>query len=245
MRAFGGLNPPNLSATLQAKAASRHGELDERQRQAGGAVCHLSGRSDPSVGRLCGGQASGRRGLQRRGAAADLLRPAGVQFRRPRHRARDRRAGYRGVRALRLCRGAVGLVRRHAQGALPGTVSAGDPNWRARADAFAAKSFELVSFLVDVLRVERVDARFRRHGDLSRFLLGPARTRRACPAAATARHGAGLAADRNARRRCLLRIRRHVLRQVSRTFPTPSSKKRRPMSPRPARIRCLPAILAA
>jgi L-lactate dehydrogenase complex protein LldE len=36
----------------------------------------------------------------------------------------------------------------------------GDPNWRARADAFAAKTFELVSFLVDVLKVERVDAQF-------------------------------------------------------------------------------------
>jgi L-lactate dehydrogenase complex protein LldE len=36
----------------------------------------------------------------------------------------------------------------------------GDPNWRARADAFAAKTHELVSFLVDVLRVERVNAHF-------------------------------------------------------------------------------------
>lgn len=36
----------------------------------------------------------------------------------------------------------------------------GDPNWRARADAFAAKTFELVSFLVDVARVERVNAHF-------------------------------------------------------------------------------------
>jgi len=36
----------------------------------------------------------------------------------------------------------------------------GDPNWRARADAFAAKCHELVSFLVDVLKVERVSARF-------------------------------------------------------------------------------------
>ncbi|HWM46166.1 MAG TPA: (Fe-S)-binding protein [Xanthobacteraceae bacterium] len=36
----------------------------------------------------------------------------------------------------------------------------GDPNWRARADAFAGKTYELVSFLVDVLRVERVNAHF-------------------------------------------------------------------------------------
>jgi L-lactate dehydrogenase complex protein LldE len=35
----------------------------------------------------------------------------------------------------------------------------GDPNWLPRADALAAKTFELVSFLVDVLGVTRVDAR--------------------------------------------------------------------------------------
>jgi L-lactate dehydrogenase complex protein LldE len=34
----------------------------------------------------------------------------------------------------------------------------GDPNWLPRADAFAAKIYELVSFLVDVLGVTRVDA---------------------------------------------------------------------------------------
>jgi L-lactate dehydrogenase complex protein LldE len=34
----------------------------------------------------------------------------------------------------------------------------GDPNWLPRADAFAAKTYELVSFLVDVLGVARVDA---------------------------------------------------------------------------------------
>src|ERR1700687_505371 len=33
-----------------------------------------------------------------------------------------------------------------------------DPNWLPRAEAFAAKTFELVSFLVDVLGVTRVDA---------------------------------------------------------------------------------------
>src|SRR3982751_6621578 len=36
----------------------------------------------------------------------------------------------------------------------------GDPNWVARVDRFCAKTYELVSFLVDVLKVERVDARF-------------------------------------------------------------------------------------
>src|SRR5215510_14624255 len=35
-----------------------------------------------------------------------------------------------------------------------------DPNWMPRVDAFCAKTYELVSFLVDVLGVSRVDARF-------------------------------------------------------------------------------------
>jgi L-lactate dehydrogenase complex protein LldE len=35
----------------------------------------------------------------------------------------------------------------------------GDPNWQPRADAFAAKTYELVSFLVDVCGVSRVAAR--------------------------------------------------------------------------------------
>jgi len=34
----------------------------------------------------------------------------------------------------------------------------GDPNWLPRADAFTAKTYELISFLVDVLGVTRVDA---------------------------------------------------------------------------------------
>ena len=35
-----------------------------------------------------------------------------------------------------------------------------DPNWRAKADALAAKTYELTSFLVDVLGVTKVDASF-------------------------------------------------------------------------------------
>ncbi len=35
-----------------------------------------------------------------------------------------------------------------------------DPNWRAKADALAAKTYELTSFLVDVLGVTAVDASF-------------------------------------------------------------------------------------
>ncbi|MDG2570891.1 (Fe-S)-binding protein, partial [Vibrio parahaemolyticus] len=35
-----------------------------------------------------------------------------------------------------------------------------DPNWRAKADALAARTYELTSFLVDVLGVTRVEASF-------------------------------------------------------------------------------------
>jgi len=37
---------------------------------------------------------------------------------------------------------------------------AGDPNWFPRAETFAAKTFELVSFLVDVMKVERAASHF-------------------------------------------------------------------------------------
>jgi L-lactate dehydrogenase complex protein LldE len=36
----------------------------------------------------------------------------------------------------------------------------GDPNWQPRATAFAAKTYELISFLVDVLGVAKVKARY-------------------------------------------------------------------------------------
>ncbi|MGZ5829387.1 MAG: heterodisulfide reductase-related iron-sulfur binding cluster, partial [Xanthobacteraceae bacterium] len=37
----------------------------------------------------------------------------------------------------------------------------GDPNWQPRADAFAAKTWELVAFLVDVCGVKRVATRLK------------------------------------------------------------------------------------
>jgi L-lactate dehydrogenase complex protein LldE len=36
----------------------------------------------------------------------------------------------------------------------------GDPNWLPRVDAFCARTFELVSFLVDILKVDKLAARF-------------------------------------------------------------------------------------
>ena len=36
----------------------------------------------------------------------------------------------------------------------------GDPAWTARVETFCAKTYELISFLADVLKVSRIDARF-------------------------------------------------------------------------------------
>ena len=60
---------------------------------------------------------------------------------------------------LRLRRRAVGLLRRHDQACI---IPSSSPTIRqrcARAKDLAARTYELVSFLADVLRLERVDAR--------------------------------------------------------------------------------------
>ncbi|MGX1099806.1 (Fe-S)-binding protein [Amorphus sp. MBR-141] len=49
----------------------------------------------------------------------------------------------------------AGMISRHYT-----DLFARDPEWHGRAEALAARTFELVSFLVDVLGVETVDARF-------------------------------------------------------------------------------------
>ena len=128
--------------------------------------------------RLCRDQAHRGHRLQRRCAdGADLLRPAGLQFRRPRRRSRHRRKHHPRLRGLRLRRRALGLLRRHAEEALSRPVQGRSANGRARAVAFAAKVHELVSFLVDVRGATGVSAQARGHRHLSRFLLGPARAR--------------------------------------------------------------------
>ncbi len=89
---------------------------------------------------------------------ADLLRPAGLQFRRPRRREGHRERRDRGLRRLRLRRRAVRLLRRHDEEALSGAFR-GRGEMAPRADSLAAKTYELVSFLVDVLGVTSVAAR--------------------------------------------------------------------------------------
>ena len=86
----------------------------------------------------------------------------------------------------------------------------------ARAASRGQATYELVSFLVDVLGVTGVAARYRGTRHLSRF---PAR---GCASSASRpqprrllRSVAGLDAQGAARRRDLLRLRRHLLRQIS------------------------------
>ena len=66
-----------------------------------------------------------------------------------------RRADDQGLRRLRLRGGAVGLVRGHAQAALP-LLMAGDEKAEGRARAFAERVHELTAFLLDVRRLDAV-----------------------------------------------------------------------------------------
>ena len=123
-------------------------------------VRHLPGEPVPAVRGLGGGPAARAGRLPRRGAGrTGLLRPAGAEQRRLRGHARDRAPRDRSVRGLRLCRRAV-------RAPCIGTIKADYPEllaadeiWRPKAEALAARAFELTSFLVDVLGVQGVDAR--------------------------------------------------------------------------------------
>src|SRR5499427_5013874 len=176
---------------------------------------HLPGRPDPAVDRLRGRKAARRRRLHGRGSAPGLLRAARLQLGRPRDRARHRRAGDRRVRVVRLRRRALRLVRRHAQGALSRAVPRRSQLAAARR---CVRGQDLRAHLVPGRRARRHPGRRRPGGDrdLSRRLLRPARAQRARPAAPAAWHRARAHARGDARLGRVLRVRRHLLRQVSR-----------------------------
>ena len=180
-------------------------------------VRHLPGRPVPAVGRLRRGQAAGARRLPGRGAARpDLLRPAGLQLRAtaPTPSAIARRT-IAALRRLRLRRGAVRLLRRHAaRSTMPELFDDGSADGE-RARELAARTHELIelpgrrAWACETVAAELAGARH-----LPRQLLGPARARRQAPAAPAARERRGPGARRAGRERGLLRLRRHLLRQV-------------------------------
>ena len=127
-------------------------------------------------------------------------------------------AGDRGLRGLRLCRRAVGLLRRHAASALSRAVRRRSAMARRGPRRFAAKT--LRAGLVPGRRAAASSAVARALRRRASPITIPAR---ACASSASRRSRArcsrsveGLAADGAGRRRGLLRLRRHVLRQISR-----------------------------
>ncbi len=120
--------------------------------------------------------AAGGRRLPGRGAGdPDLLRPARLQRRRPRHR---RGAGTRRVIAVLEhydyvvvpSGSCAGMISRHFP-----ALFAGDPQWQRRAEALAVRTHELMPFLVDVRGIEHGRRRGSTAGHLPRQLLRPAR----------------------------------------------------------------------
>ena len=94
-----------------------------------------------------------------------------------------------------------------------------DPGLARRAQKFAAKTFELVSFLTDVLKVDARQRRVSATGDLSRLLFGPARDWAYASSHANLLRSVVRARPRgDARQRRVLRVRRHVRGQVRGDF---------------------------
>ena len=104
--------------------------------------------------------------LERAGCAVEVPtaqtccgQPAYNQRRQAPTRRTSRASAIAAVRGLRLCGGAVGFVRRHD----PRTLSApirGRAGDASRAEHLGKRTYELVSFLVDVMGMPSVDAHY-------------------------------------------------------------------------------------
>ena len=103
----------------------------------------------------------------------------------------------------------AGMLRVHYPSLL-----ADDPHFAERARALAAKSYELTSFLVEVLGLDKVAARFEGNVTYHEFLLVLARAEGARCAAATAQKRRRAFAHRDGGDRSVLRLRRHLLGQI-------------------------------
>ena len=95
---------------------------------------------------------------------------------------------------------------------------AGEPDLAQRAELFAAKTHELISFLVDVMGVKKVKARYDGTVAYHDFVRRTARTRRQDAAPPASGRSRGPEAGRTGRRRGLLRLWRPVRDQIRRTF---------------------------
>ena len=159
--------------------------------------------------------------LERAGCAVEVPpsqtccgQPA-YQFRRSRRCGRLGATDNRRLRRHGLSRRPLGLLRRHDPQALSAELFQEGSDDRFRAEALAPRSHELVSFLVDVMGDGDIEAKLSEGRDLSRQLLGPARARHPQPAAPASGQGQGPGSGRDEGCGGLLRLRRHVLRQVS------------------------------
>ena len=125
------------------------------------------------------------------------------------------------------------------------TLFADDAAWEARVEAFSAKVFELVSFLVDVRGMTQVEATFdgavTYHDSCAGLReLGVREQPRKLLASV-----AGLTLKRARARPMSAAASAAPSASSTPTSPTPSSRRRRRRSSRPAPARCSPAISAA
>ena len=129
-----------------------------------------------------------------------------------------------------------GMIRAHY-----GDLFRDDPELMGRYTRFQQKVYELTDFLANVAKVSLAPGEFT-GPSLSRFVLGPARTRRegTIARARAARHRG----HRNEGLRALLRLRRHVRGQVRRHFGGHCGREARTCA-RPARAPSCSAISAA
>ncbi len=211
-----------VAAARQGGIAARY----ERNRFRGRAATphrRASACSSPASSTSCARPSASPRSSSSRTPAARVVVPAQTCCGQPAYNSGDRATAKalarQAIEAFEDCDYVVapsgscgGMLIRHYP-----ELFAGEPEMAAKAERFAEKTHELVSFLTDVLGVERVSAAVRRDGRLSRLLLGPARARRQGAAEAPARQRRGPEPRRARRGRDLLRLRRHVRRQIRRT----------------------------
>jgi Fe-S oxidoreductase len=159
---------------------------------------------------------SSRRPAAGRRAAADLLRPAGLQFRRPadaRALAERTISAFEGYDYVVAPSGScAGMLRRIIPSCSPATELESPRVPAIRCE----KTYELVSFLTDVMKRHSVAARFAGTVTYHDSCAGLRELGVKAQPRKLLRSVEGLELVENGRCRRVLRLRRHLLRQVSR-----------------------------